>query len=159
MTLEELEKRVRTLEDVEEIKNLQVSYINYLIKTQWDEIVNCFAENGVFDAHSGIAKGHEAIGKILREKIAEHHIGQEGIFVVHPFLTVDGDKAKGSWLLYMQWAQPRKLIPRLAISNTDDAPDWMQGFYENEYVRENGKWKISYLKWRCRLMSPMQAAE
>jgi hypothetical protein len=38
---------------------------------------------------------------------------------------------------------------------TDDAPDWTQGFYEIEYIKENGQWKISSLKWAVRLISPM----
>jgi hypothetical protein len=39
--------------------------------------------------------------------------------------------------------------------STDDAPDWLHGYYDMEYVREDGKWKISYLKFRTRLWSPV----
>jgi hypothetical protein len=87
--------------------------------------------------------------------LAEHHIGQEGIFMVHPIIEVDGDKATGRWLLYIQFAQPRKMDPIPTIFATDEAPDWMQGYYETEYVRESGVWKIGYMQFRCRLVSPM----
>jgi hypothetical protein len=155
MTLKELEKRIQTLEDVEEIKKLQSHYVNCLVTTRWDDLIDCFTDDAVTDTHSGIAKGKAQISKVFKGPIAVNHIGQEGDFVVHPIITVEGDKAKGSWLLYMQFAQPRKLKSKMAICSTDDAPDWEQGFYETEYKKVDGKWKISYLKWRCRLLSPL----
>ena len=159
MTLEELEKRIRTLEDIEEIKKLQVRYVNCLLKAQFDDIVDCFAEDSVLDLHAGLCNGKQEMLKLFKETLSAHHIGQEGEFVVHPIISVDGDKAKGSWLLYNQYAQPRKFEYRPGLLALENAPDWLQGFYETEYIRENGEWKISRLKWRCRLISPMQPSE
>jgi ketosteroid isomerase-like protein len=154
MTLEESEKRLRTMEDIEEIKQLQARYVNCLITTQWDELIDCFTEDGVVDLHAGLAKGKEAFTKLFKEKIAMTHVGLEGCYVVHPIISVDGDKAKGSWLLYTKFSQPHKIQRVPPESGERDAPDWLQGYYEMEYVRENGKWKISLLKWRSRLRSP-----
>ena len=159
MTLEELEKRLRTLEDIEEIKQLQVRYVNYLTTTKWDELIDCFAETGVVDLHAGLARGKEAIAKLFKEKISISHVGLEGNFVVHPIISVEGDKAKGSWLLYIQFSLPHKLQVEPAVTAEEDAPDWMQGYYDMEYIRENGKWKISLLKWRRRLRSPRTLSE
>ena len=154
MSIEEMEKRLRNLEDIEEIKQLQVSYVNYLITTEWDQLVDCFAENGIVDLYSGYATGKNEISKLFKEKISVTHIGHEGLSVVHPVIKVDGDKAKGSWLLYTHFSQPHKIQVFTNPPTEADAPDWMQGYYEMEYVRENGKWKISQLKWRRRLLSP-----
>jgi hypothetical protein len=154
MTLEELEKRLRTMEDIEEIKQLQARYVNCLITTQWDELIDCFAENGVVDLHAGLARGKEAIAKLFKEKIAITHVGLEGCYVVHPIISVNGDRAKGSWLLYTHFSQPHKIQRVPPESGEGDAPDWMQGYYEMEYIRDDGKWKISLLKWRSRLRSP-----
>jgi hypothetical protein len=154
MSLEELEKRIKILEDIEEIKQLQIIYVNNLTTTKWDEIANCFAEDGVVDIPSGSAKGRKAIAKHFKEKVGVNHIGMEGNFVVHPIISVDGDKAKGNWLLYIQFSLPHKLKAGDPFLYTDVAPDWMQGYYEVEYIKENGKWKISLLKWSCRLWSP-----
>jgi hypothetical protein len=115
----------------------------------------CFSQNGVVDIHAGKAKTPEERKQIFKKLTSEHHIGQEGNFMVHPDISVSDDKATGSWLLYLQFAQPRKMDPRPTIFTTDDAPDWMQGFYAVEYVRENGGWKISRLQYRCRLISPL----
>jgi hypothetical protein len=155
MTLNELEKRIQILEDIEEIKKLQIHYVNCLITTNWDDLIDCFTDEAVTDTHSGVGRGKAEISNIFKKMIARYHIGQEGNFLVHPIITVDGDKAKGSWLLYMQFAQPRKLLPRLPVLSVDDAPDWMQGFYDIEYQKVDNKWKISYLKWNHRLISPM----
>jgi hypothetical protein len=155
MSQEELEKRIQILEDIEEIKQLQIRYVNCFTTTRWDDLTDCFSENGIVDIESGFVRGKKGIKKHYKEKVAMNHIGQEGNFVVHPVITVDGDKAKGSWLLYIQFAQPRKLKSRPQNFATDDAPDWWQGYYEMEYVKEDGRWKIGLLKIRPRLWSPM----
>jgi hypothetical protein len=155
MKIEELEKRVKVLEDIEEIKKLHYRYINGLTTSNIEEILPCFSQNGRVDIHAGMAKNPAERKQIFEKLLSEHHIGKEGNFMVHPVISVNGDKATGSWLLYLQFAQPRKMNPRPTIFTTDDAPDWMQGFYDVEYVRENGEWKISRLQYRCRLISPM----
>ena len=159
MTLGELEKRLGTLEDIEEIKQLQVRYVDCLTTIDWDKLVDCFAEKGVVDLTVGMARGKGEIAKFFKEKIAVTHIGKEGNFVVHPVISVDGDRAKGSWLLYTHFSLPHKIqIPPAATAEVD-APDWMQGYYEMEYIKERGKWKISLLRWRGRLRSPREESE
>jgi hypothetical protein len=157
MNLEDFEKRIKVLEDIEEIKKIHYRYLDSLVKVQFKDIVDCFAKDGILDIHAGVAKGRKEILKLFNEKISLQHIGQEGEFCVHPSITVDGDKAKGSWLLYIQFAQPRKLKQHEGLLAVENAPDWLQGYYDAEYIREDGEWKIARLKWRCRLMSPMQS--
>jgi hypothetical protein len=154
MTLEEIEKRLRTLEDIEAIRQLQARYVNCLSTIEWDDLVDCFAEDGVVDLHTGIARGKKEIEKFFKEKIAITHIGMEGNFVVHPVISIDGDTAKASWLLFTYFSMPHKIQIAPALTAEEDAPEWMSGFYDMEYVRENGLWKISLLKWRNRLRSP-----
>ena len=154
MTLEEMGKRLRTLEDIEEIRKLQARYVNYLTTLQWDELVDCFAENGVVDLHSGKARGEKEIEKLFKEKISVTHIGMEGNFVVHPIISIEGDRARASWLLFTYFSMPHKIQIPPALTAEEDAPEWMHGYYEMEYVKENGIWKISLLRWRNRLRSP-----
>jgi len=146
MDLRELESKVRLLDDIERIKQLQIRYVNCLITSDWDEIPNLFAKDAVTDigAH-GIVKGKDAVVKLFREKISRGHQGHEGDFAVHPLISVDGDRAKGSWLLYLMKQFPHKVIGK--------DMDWEQGFYEAEYIREDGQWKINYLKYRERMSS------
>ena len=152
MTIEEMEARLRKLEDIAEIKQLQIRYVNCLTTTDWDELVDCFAEDAYVDLSKGY-QGKEAVAGFYKGEITLTHIGQEGNYLVHPVILVEGDRATGSWLLYTMFSQPHT-IQTGAMAEPRDAPDWMQGFYEMEYTKENGRWKISRLKWRNRLESP-----
>jgi hypothetical protein len=148
MNLEDLEKRVGILEDIEQIKQLQTRYVNYLITNQWDALLDLFDDDGAVELESyGLHKGKAALEKEFKERVALGHNGHEGDYIVHPLITIDGDRARGSWLLYLQKQYPYK--------RTDGADiDWTQGFYEAAYVKKNGKWKISLLKFNARLSSP-----
>jgi hypothetical protein len=143
--LKNLEKRVRVTEDIQEIHQLQRRYVNALICTEWDDCADCFSENAKVDVylHKPIT-GNMAIRKWFKEELSQTHAGKEGDIVVHPIISVDGDKAKGRWLLYMMYCYPR----------TGQSLFWVQGFYEMKYVRENGKWRISLMRWSERMGLP-----
>jgi hypothetical protein len=157
MRVEELEKRLRTLEDIEEIRKLHFTYIDALMRCDWDGVEECFVENSVVDfKESGILKGKRAISKDFRERISQSHIGKEGILTVHPIISVEGDTAKGNWYFYNFTYHPREFVD---YPDPNTAPDWVQGIYEMEYRRVDGKWKISLLKWRARLMSTSKSTK
>jgi ketosteroid isomerase-like protein len=143
--IKELEKRVKVTEDIQEIHELQRRYVNALICTEWDDCADCFAENAVIDVylHEPV-KGNANIRKWFKEELSITHAGMEGDIVIHPEIEVDGDKAKGKWLLYMMYCYPR----------TGQSLFWVQGFYTMEYIRENSKWKISYMNWEERMGLP-----
>ncbi|MFH1647709.1 MAG: nuclear transport factor 2 family protein [Chloroflexota bacterium] len=159
MNLEEMEKRLRTLEDIEAIKQLQVRYVNYLTTIVWDDLVDCFTADAVVDLSVGKVRGKAAIENLFKKKISITHVGLEGNFVVHPIISVKGNKATGSWLLYTQFSLPHKIQRDPSPTADEDAPDWMQGYYEMGYARENGEWKISLLRWTRRIRSPRQPGE
>ena len=145
MTLEEMEKRLRTVEDIEQIKQLHNRYINALTFINWDNIIDCFAEDSSIDVQfGGLIKGKASIATFFKERLSQIHIGKEGIFAVHPQITVVGDTAKGNWLMYMMYADHRTWQSRY----------WIQGIYDAEYVRVNGQWKFHHLQWRPRLEPP-----
>jgi ketosteroid isomerase-like protein len=146
MTLEEMEKRLRVVEDIEQIRQLHYRYLNCVNFTKWDEIMDCFAKDCVVDfaAPGHPIKGTAAIEKYFKGTVAKLHVGKEGDFVVHPLISVDGDKAKGNWVMYMMYFYPR----------TGQSLFWVQGIYDCEYIREDGQWKFSLLYWRERLGLP-----
>ncbi len=140
MTLAELEKRVGTLEDMKEIENLQGQYIYWLNNNQWDEILDCFTENATANVYThGLRRGKKEIIEMFREEISKLEQGKDrdGHFAIQPVISVDGDKATGQWLMYVMISNPI----------TGNAQKWLNGKYENEYVKVDGKWKISSLKW------------
>ena len=143
--LQEAEGRIRVNEDIEQIKKLHNRYVNALTFIEWANVIDCFAEDSSVDVQfGGLIKGKAKIAKFFREMLPKIHIGKEGIFVIHPQITVDGDRAKGNWLMYIMYADHRTWQSRY----------WIQGIYDAEYVKVNGIWKFSYLQWRPRLEPP-----
>jgi hypothetical protein len=143
--LKQMETRVRVTEDIQEIQHLQVRYVNALMCIQWDDAADCFADNAKIDVylHKPVT-GKPAIKKWFKEELSKTHAGKEGDVCIHPIISVNGDRAKGKWLLYMMYFYPR----------TGQSLFWVQGFYNMEYIRERGKWEISLMNWTERLGLP-----
>ena len=140
MTLKDLEEKVKLIEDIEEIKNMQHQYLFWINERKWDEAVNCFAEDAI--AYIGSpepCKGKAEIAKHFRDYVSKMNLGKDRDkhYSVMPVISVAGDKAKGQWLLYIL----------VTDKETGKAGTWIQGKYENEYKKVDGKWKFSFLKW------------
>ena len=142
MTLEELQKKVTALEDMEEIKALHREYVFWLNSQQWDEMIDCFAEDASADIGvHGLRRGREEITKLFKVTMANQLSGWNGgHFVTQPVISVNGDKATGHWFLHIF----------IFLTQTPEGPSykWVQGRYDCEYVKVNGKWKFSLLKFR-----------
>ena len=142
MSLEELEKRVKVLEDVGEIRKLKVRYaqacdINADPARTHDagEIARLFTEDAVFDP--GVMgkkiRGREAIRQAFSQDLdwmsfAVHYVN-------NPIIEVDGDTGKGTWYLF-----------QAATFIKGNRAVWGSGRYDEEYARVDGEWKISSWK-------------
>lgn len=49
MTQYEMEKRLKTLEDIDAIRNMHNDYIYALASQQWDDMLDCFAKDSIAD--------------------------------------------------------------------------------------------------------------
>jgi len=142
----EMEKRLKVYEDIELIKQLHIRYVNaHTFGNARDEL-ECYTEDCVFDVGMEPLKGKKAIAEFMKQTELPESAEPipDGAFVVHPLITVDGDRAKGNWLHYDMHSHPR----------TYQSLFWIQGIYDCEYERENGQWKISLMKWRDRIHPP-----
>ena len=140
--LAELETRTKVGEDTEAIRQLMYRYINGLAFTKWDQLLDCFAEDAVFDVGILVQTGKPAIVKFFTEVISKGHHGTDGLILAQPLISVDGDRAKGEWTLY--WM--------LMYELTGQALLWMQYTYDIDYVRVNGEWKIGHLVFKGRIV-------
>jgi len=136
MTLEEMEKRLRNLEDINAIVSMHNEYLFYLNNCQWEKMADCFAENATANIHE-LRKGRAEIFKLFTGVISKLNTGKDrdAHFAVQPTITVDGDKAKGHWLMYIFISDPV----------TGNVSRLLPGSYDVEYVREKGKWKFGSL--------------
>ena len=93
--VEELEKKVQILEDIEDIKKLQRAYGYYLDKCLWDELVDCFSEDGSLElAQRGVYVGKKSIRKLmdlmpdtqngLQYGLLMNHMNLQGIVNIDP---------------------------------------------------------------------------
>lgn len=151
--LAEFETMVITLYEIEEIKKLHFKYIMLLNEQKFEEMLNCFTEDAteegiiVAGTNIGVGKhiGKTAITKHFRE-MAEHQrlikMWKGGQFIVHPIISVKGDKATGCWT-WFRLASLRKFTSEIGQEVTLITP--IESKYDMEYKKENGQWKISKL--------------
>jgi len=132
--LQELRARVRALEDIEAIRKLKARYWLSIDRKLWDEFGECFTEDAVMDVPpvthwQGKKEIVQSLSKILASFITVHQGHHSDIE-----LTSD-TTAKGIWAMYDN-LQDKHLNTKMEG----------YGFYEDEYVKENGRWKIKKLK-------------
>ena len=136
--LEGMEKRLRIAEDVEQIKQLHNRYQDAHVFGDHVGEVACFAENGVLEIGDEQKLTKADIPKFLGAAPPnDRPVLKEAGIAVHPQIKVYGDKATGHWVNYNFFS----------YADTKQILFWMQAFEDAEYVRENGEWKFSYLKW------------
>lgn len=164
MTIEELEARLKVLEDknqrlqdVEDIKKLQRIYGYYVERGQLDEIVDLFSDRPdvSFGPSYKVNVGKEAVRKGFSSKtpfgVFEGPIPDDYLHITMPVSAVvdlaeDGLTAKARWyaLMYLCNASPGGG----AVLGV--------GLYENEYVKEDGKWRILHLQFDDIFLSPFE---
>lgn len=147
--LEEMGKRIRISEDIEQIKQLHARFVDAHVFGDSEGEAACFAENGILSLGEMQLKGKAEISKFgQKPKPPEgkpvRPVLTEGGFVVHPQIKVDGDKATGHWVNYNLFS----------YADTKQILFWMQALEDAEYIRENQEWKISYMKWDLRYGLP-----
>lgn len=132
--LDELRERVRTLEDREQIRNLIQAYRKTLDDRDLRAFSELFAAGGTWTGRSGTATGPEEIYSMLTAALPDNPPAP-GATLWHlntdPAIQVEGDRATASTL----WMHVRRgdgdvpLLPTL-------------GGYEDELIRENGRWRF-----------------
>ena len=141
MNFEEFERRLKALEDLEEIKKLHQKYMNMMDNLHYEEVLDLFTEDATVQIrNSEIKRGKKELAEIYLGILEiKGNVRDNAHIVIHPDITVDGNTAKGTWSVYMFFYEPDI--------------QWVQGKNECEYRKENGTWKISNLKFTRTLAS------
>ena len=152
MTQHELEARIRKLEDIEEIKHLMSSYTYFLDYGELDKVMDCFVDGAKMEvgmrggtgegkaALEGKYEGKDAIRGLYslvqssKDRFSVSHL------ILNPAVQVEGERAKGTFYL-------------LEPSGIGQAM-WGHGRYDTEYIRVDGKWKISSFRFMWNFMTP-----
>ena len=131
-----LRAQARRADDYISILNLQSIYGYYVDKSQWDQAADLFARDATLEiAGRGLFTGQDRIREYLHQlgpleygKLFNHLQLQP---VVH--VAEDGASARGRWRSFMQ------------VGHLGKEARWGDAVYENEYVKEDGVWKIGKL--------------
>jgi hypothetical protein len=123
-------------DDIEAIRRLKARYFRHLDRKEWDDWGQVFAEDALLEVPEGdvVEHGRAAI-------VAAVSAALEGTTTVHhghmPEIELTGDgTAKGIWAMfdYVEWP-PGEDGSRIGLQG--------YGHYLEEYVVEDGQWRIS----------------
>jgi hypothetical protein len=131
-----LQQKADRAQDYIDIANLETIYGYYVDKAQWDQVADLFAKDGTLEIGlRGVWVGQDRVRAYLH-KLPDlkygtlfNHMQLQPVINVAP----DGLTAKGRWRAIMQ------------VGILNRSAQWGEGTYENEYVKEDGVWKISKL--------------
>lgn len=132
-----VEKRAQAAEDHLAVANLQRIYGYYVDKSQWEQVADLFSRDATLEINGrGKFIGLERIREYMR------HFGPPppGLLMNHlqlqPVITVADDGR----------AAQCRCRALMMVGRMGGEAMWGECLYENEYVREDGVWKISRLK-------------
>jgi len=150
--VDRLQARVESIESVRAIKRLQYAYGHYVELGLWNDFADLFTEDAVTNYQQG-ARGKDAVRKLFFEQVGQGKLGlAEGRIYPHilfqPVITLapDGRSAKGRWRILAM------------LGGYGGSATWYSGVYENEYVLEDGVWKISVLHSEPKVTAAYTAA-
>ncbi|HEY6869025.1 MAG TPA: nuclear transport factor 2 family protein [Novosphingobium sp.] len=151
-----LERRVEELEDVNAIRRLQWAYGYYIDYNRPEEVAGLFAEDGAVVFLSGEYRGHAGVMRLYGTWFQNLFTGGRrgpvnGLLLDHfqlqDVITVAPDRrtAKGRFrgILAGGWHDS------VLADKPGPMPQqfWEAGIYENDYVRDDGVWKIKRLDY------------
>ena len=154
-TVTALADRVGKLEDSAAIRRLHYAYGYYIDFCQYDEVVQLFSRDCEVIFLSGIYRGHEGAARLYKtwfqNLFTQGRPGPEYGFLLDHFqmqdiITVADDRktAKGRFraILFGGQHESREYVPENLPEQFYEA-----GVYENDYVLEDGVWKIKRLDY------------
>ena len=139
--VDRLETLTGRVEAVSAIKRLQHAYGHYSELGLWHDFADLFADTGIGYYTQG-ALDREGIRTLFLKEVGGGRLGlADGRIYPHismqPVITLaaDGQSAKGRWHIMAM------------LGGYERSASWAGGVYENQYVRENGVWKMKEVRY------------
>ncbi len=133
LNLNDIERRIRVLENIEAIRKLKSKYWRCVDRKLWDEIVECFTEDMVLSILSKSIKGRNECVQFLKDTLVQTVSAHQGHQAEIEIISESAARAT--------WALNDLLLDMQPGVNFTGF-----GYYEDEYVKENGNWKIKRSK-------------
>lgn len=160
--IESLKLKVGHLEDLNDIRKLQHAYGYYLDKCLYEEVADLYADNGEVRFMGGIWKGKAGVRRLYVGVFGTNFTDGKnapvpGFLLDHPQLqdvidvAPDRSSARARFRSLMQAGVHVDSDAPMARRGREQGAHprqwWEGGIYENEYVREDGIWKIRRLSY------------
>ena len=149
--IERLSASVRNATAVRAVKRLQGALNHYREAGLWEEAAKLFTRDAIAQVGDQRHFGPQAIAALLqaqalagtgRSRLGDGDLNSHLVF--SPVITIDNDGriARGRW-------HELSLTGRYNV-----AANWANGIYENEYLQEQGVWKIRRLHYHPSFVGP-----
>ena len=129
-----LSDRIERLQDLSEVEIVQRAYGYYVDKSLWYDLADLWTEDGTLEIGGrGVFLGRDRVFEYMNVGLGA--IGPKpGVLVDHqqfqPIVTINPDG---------------KTAELRAIAFVMSGGGWGHNYYENDYVKENGVWKMAKL--------------
>jgi hypothetical protein len=130
---------------IEDLKQLKARYFRLMDQKRWSELALVFTHDAVMDADGYVTEGRQAIiaflKKVLKDVRTVHHGHMPEITILSPI------SARAVWAMFDYVEFP-----------SDDEPQGLKGYghYDEEYVVEDGLWRIKRLKLTRLRIDPLE---
>ena len=150
--IREIKQELQRLQDIEAIRKLEHAYGFYLINWMNQELIDLFADHpetaaefpeGTFIGKKGIRIAFGNTNKDMNPEFMHQMMQISGVIDV----AEDGRTAQGRW-----WGFGAMAIPSDEEISQGEGDEGVKqalacGVYENQFIKEDGIWKIWKLKW------------
>ncbi len=131
----DLERRLGIIEDKEAIRRVKARYLWCNDKKLWTDILDCFTEDAYVQYGKKVLRGAKAEADFL----ASSNVGRASTLSIHQIHNEEIDilndrEAKARWQVYVY-----------LIDVEGKRKSLTTGYYDEDYVKQDGKWKIKRL--------------
>ncbi|MEI9852152.1 MAG: nuclear transport factor 2 family protein [Sphingomonas sp.] len=139
-TFAEIEARIGALNDEDQIRNLQSAYGYYADRRMWDDVVDLFADNGVYEV-GGAGRFADKAGV----RHAVERMGPAGL--THGILN---DRPQFDTIVQVMPGGTEAYARGIELGMLGDADagrsSWEVSIFRNRFVKEGGIWKIREMR-------------
>ena len=144
---DDVKAQLQQLLDIEQIKQLKARYFRLMDTKQWDDWGLIFATNCVMEVPEAdmVNNGREDIVTNVSTALIGARTAHHGHM---PEIEITGDgTARGVWAMfdYVEW--PEQDGTRVGLQG--------YGHYREEYVREDGEWRIARIRLERLRIDPL----
>ena len=147
--IDKLEHDLAIQQDIHQIRRIQYTYGYFIDKSQYQECLDLFSDEGEVWFLGGVYKGKAGLSRLYLERFrgsfTQGHNGPRyGWLLDHPQLQMVIDVADDRQTATVRG---RSMMQAGLHESAEGAQRawWEGGLYDNRYVREDGVWKIARL--------------